>query len=77
MEILEEDCRGVVVEVDDWCECDCAIETEADEPRQDYHQLIIFKESDAISTKESIGKSKYTITSILDNWDWFLRKSCA
>lgn len=43
LEVLEEEGGRVVVEVDDGCECDCAIESEADEPGQYYHFNLFIK----------------------------------
>lgn len=37
LEVLEEEGGGVVVEVDDWRQGHCAIQSEADEPRQHDH----------------------------------------
>lgn len=51
LEVLEEEGGGMVVEVDDWRQCDCAIQPEADEPRQHYHyfSIILLNKGEGLS----------------------------
>ena len=42
LEVLKQESRGVIMEVDDWSECNSAVKCETYEPRQNYHVVIIY-----------------------------------
>ena len=42
LEVFKQESRRMVVEVNDWSECDSAVESESYKPRQNYHVVIIY-----------------------------------